>query len=387
MADITEAEIQNLTRELVQEVPPDRVDQVEFRGAQFDRGLALVQFPEGLGGLGLSSRRLQTVVDAELRAAGVTYHDLNVNPIGIGMGAPVVLTYASEELKHRLLRPMFTGEEIWCQLFSEPGSGSDVAGLSSRAVRDGDEWIVNGQKVWTTLAHVSRWGMLVARTDPDQPKHKGLTYFVRAMESAGVDVRPLHQITGEAEFNEIFLTDVRIPHDRVFGEVGGGWAAAVTTLMNERVALGGGVSRKGSGSIGDLVQLWNEQRGSLDPAAHDVMRDRVAGLWMRAEALRLTNWRARDASKSGNPGPEGSVTKLMSAEVNQRIYETCMDLLGADGMVYEAGYERTRPTGFRGPGIHPRYAFLRSRANTIEGGTSEIQRNIIAERGLGLPRP
>ena len=385
MADVTEAEIQNLTRELVQEVPPDRVDQVEFRGAQFDRGLALVQFPEGLGGLGLSSRRLQTVVDAELRAAGVTYHDLNVNPIGIGMGAPVVLTYASEELKHRLLRPMFTGEEIWCQLFSEPGSGSDVAGLSSRAVRDGDEWIVNGQKVWTTLAHVSRWGMLVARTDPDQPKHKGLTYFLLDMESDGVDVRPLHQITGEAEFNEIFLTDVRIPHDRVFGEVGGGWAAAVTTLMNERVALGGGVSRKGSGPIGDLVQLWNEQRGSLDPAAHDVMRNRVAGLWMRAEALRLTNWRARDASKSGNPGPEGSVTKLMSAEVNQRIYETCMDLLGADGMVYEAGYERTRPTGLRGPGIHPRYAFLRSRANTIEGGTSEVMRNILGERVLGLP--
>ena len=385
MADVTEAEIQNLTRELVQEVPPDRVDQFEFRGAQFDRGLALVQFPEGLGGLGLSSRRLQTVVDAELRAAGVAYHDLLINPIGIGMGAPVVLTYASDELKRRLLRPMFTGEEIWCQLFSEPGSGSDVAGLSSRAVRDGDEWIVNGQKVWTTLAHVSRWGMLVARTDPDQPKHKGLTYFLLDMESGGVDVRPLHQITGEAEFNEIFLTDVRIPHDRVFGEVGGGWAAAVTTLMNERVALGGGVPKKGSGSIGDLVQLWNEQRGSLDPATHDVMRDRVAGLWMRAEALRLTNWRARDASKSGNPGPEGSVTKLMSAEVNQRVYETCMDLLGADGMVYEAGYERKRPTGFRGPGIHPRYAFLRSRANTIEGGTSEVMRNILGERVLGLP--
>ena len=151
------------------------------------------------------------------------------------------------------------------------------------------------------------------------------------------------------------------------------------------MALGGGVPKKGSGSIGDLVQLWNEQRGSLDPATHDVMRDRVAGLWMRAEALRLTNWRARDASKSGNPGPEGSVTKLMSAEVNQRIYETCMDLLGADGMVYEAGYERTRPTGFRGPGIHPRYAFLRSRANTIEGGTSEVMRNILGERVLGLP--
>ena len=385
MVEVNEAEVRDMARQLVADVPPDQVDQFEFRGAQFDRGLALVQFPESLGGLGLSSRRLQTVVDAELRAAGVTYHDLNINPIGIGMGAPVVLPYASDEQKQRLLRPMYTGEEVWCQLFSEPGSGSDVAGLSSRAVRDGDEWIVNGQKVWTTLAHVSRWGMLVARTDPDQPKHKGLTYFLLDMESEGVDVRPLHQITGEAEFNEIFLTDVRIPHDRVLGEVGNGWAVAVTTLMNERVALGGGVPKKGSGPIGDLVNLWGETRDSLDPVTRTVMRDRVADLWSQAEALRLTNWRAREPSKSGNPGPEGSVTKMMSAEMNQRIYETCMDLLGADGMVYEAGYERKRPTGFRGPGIHPRYAFLRSRANTIEGGTSEVMRNILGERILGLP--
>ena len=386
MAEIDEAGIRELARELVADVPPDRVDQFEFRGAQFDRGLALVQFPEGLGGLGLSSRRLQTVVDAELRAAGVTYHDLNINPIGIGMGAPVVLTYASDEQKQRLLRPMFTGEEVWCQMFSEPGSGSDVAGLSSRAVRDGDEWIVNGQKVWTTLAHVSRWGMLVARTDPDQPKHKGLTYFLLDMESEGVDVRPLHQITGEAEFNEIFLTDVRIPHDRVFGGVGNGWAAAVTTLMNERVALGGGVPKKGSGPIGDLVKLWADRRDALDPVTRTVMRDRVTDLWSQAEALRLTNWRAREASKSGNPGPEGSVTKMMSAEMNQQIYETCMDLLGPDGLLYETGYERKRPDGLRlTGGAGTKYSFLRSRANTIEGGTSEVMRNILGERVLGLP--
>jgi len=386
MAEVTEAEIREMTRRLVADVPPGDVDQFEFRGAQFDRGLALVQFPEGLGGLGLSSRRLQTAVDAELRAAGVTYHDLNVNPIGIGMGAPVVLTYASDEQKQRLLRPMYTGEEIWCQLFSEPGAGSDVAGLSSRAVRDGDEWIVNGQKVWTTLAHVSRWGMLVARTDPDQPKHKGLTYFLLDMESEGVDVRPLHQITGEAEFNEIFMTDVRIPHDRVFGEVGGGWAAAVTTLMNERVALGGGVPKQGTGPIGDLVRLWEERKDSLDPVARDVMRDRVVDLWSQAEAMRLTNWRAREASKSGNPGPEGSVGKLMSAEMNQQIYETCMDLLGADAMTYEAGYERKRPDGLRlMGGVGTKYSFLRARANTIEGGTSEVMRNILGERVLGLP--
>ncbi|HJM26664.1 MAG TPA: acyl-CoA dehydrogenase family protein [Acidimicrobiales bacterium] len=385
MSELTEAEVRALARQLVEDVPPDQVGQFEFRGAQFDRGLAMVQFPEGLGGLGLSSRRLQTAVDSELRSAGVTYNDLLINPIGIGMGGPVVLTYASDEQKQRLLRPMFTGEEIWCQMFSEPGSGSDVAGLSTRAERDGDEWIVNGQKVWTTLAHVSRWGMLVARTNPDQPKHKGLTYFLLDMESPGVEVRPLHQITGEAEFNEVFLSDVRIPHDRVFGDVGGGWGAAVTTLMNERVALGGGVPKKGSGPIQDLVDVWKETRDSLDPVTGAVLRDRVADLWAQAEALRLTNWRAREASRGGNPGPEGSVTKLMSAEMNQHIYETCMDIVGAGGMLYEAGYERKRPDGLRGSDSHVRYAFLRARANTIEGGTSEVMRNILGERVLGLP--
>ncbi|MBT3246280.1 MAG: acyl-CoA dehydrogenase [Actinobacteria bacterium] len=385
MPELTEAEVRALAMQLVEDVPPDQVDQFEFRGAQFDRGLAMVQFPEGLGGLGLSSRRLQTAVDSELRSAGVTYNDLLINPIGIGMGGPVVLTYATDEQKQRLLRPMFTGEEIWCQMFSEPGSGSDVAGLSTRAERDGDEWIVNGQKVWTTLAHVSRWGMLVARTNPDQPKHKGLTYFLLDMESPGVEVRPLHQITGEAEFNEVFLSDVRIPHDNVFGDVGGGWGAAVTTLMNERVALGGGVPKKGSGPIQDLVNIWTETRDSLDPVTAAVLRDRVADLWVQAEALRLTNWRAREASRGGNPGPEGSVTKLMSAEMNQHIYETCMDVIGAGGMLYEAGYERKRPDGLRGPDSHIRYAFLRARANTIEGGTSEVMRNILGERVLGLP--
>ncbi|HJL82521.1 MAG TPA: acyl-CoA dehydrogenase family protein [Acidimicrobiales bacterium] len=385
MSELTEAEVRALARQLVEDVPPDQVGQFEFRGAQFDRGLAMVQFPEGLGGLGLSSRRLQTAVDSELRSVGVTYNDLLINPIGIGMGGPVVLTYASDEQKQRLLRPMFTGEEIWCQMFSEPGSGSDVAGLSTRAERDGDEWIVNGQKVWTTLAHVSRWGMLVARTNPDQPKHKGLTYFLLDMESPGVEVRPLHQITGEAEFNEVFLSDVRIPHDRVFGDVGGGWGAAVTTLMNERVALGGGVPKKGSGPIQDLVDVWKETRDSLDPVTGAVLRDRVADLWAQAEALRLTNWRAREASRGGNPGPEGSVTKLMSAEMNQHIYETCMDIVGAGGMLYEAGYERKRPDGLRGSDSHVRYAFLRARANTIEGGTSEVMRNILGERVLGLP--
>ena len=386
MAEHTEAEIRDLTRQLLDEVDHTKVDQYTFRGEQFDRGLAFVQFPEGLGGLGLSSRKMQTAVDSELRSAGVPYHDLLINPIGIGMGGPVVLTYASEEQKKRLLRPMFTGEEIWCQMFSEPGAGSDVAGLASRAIRDGDEWIVNGQKVWTTLAHVSRWGMLVARTDPDQPKHKGLTYFLLDMESEGVEVRPLYQITGDAEFNEIFLTDVRIPQENVFGDVGGGWAAAVTTLMNERVALGGGVPKQGSGAIGDLVEIWKERKDSMDEISSSVMRDRITELWIQAEALRLTNWRAREGSKSGNPGPEGSVGKLMSAEMNQKIYELCMEIIGPEALTFEAGYERNRAEGSsfaRGSSL--KYSFLRSRANTIEGGTSEVMRNILGERVLGLP--
>jgi len=387
MAEITEIHIRDLVRDLLEDVPHGEVDQFTFRGEQFDRGLAFVQFPRGLGGLGLESRRFQTVIDEELRAAGVPYHDLIVNTIGIGMGAPVVLTYASDEQKHRLLRPMYTGEEIWCQLFSEPGAGSDVAGLSTRAFRDGDEWIVNGQKVWTTLAHVARWGMLVARTDPDQPKHKGLTYFLLDMQSPGVEVRPLHQITGEAEFNEVFMTDVRIPHEQVFGEVGAGWAVAVTTLMNERVALGGGVPKKGSGPIGDLVRLWHERKNDLDPSIRKILRDRVAALWSEAEALRFTNWRARENSRSGNPGPEGSVGKLMSAQMNQRIYATCVDLLGAESLIYESGFGRTRPgeSSFVGGGAGAKYSFLRSRANTIEGGTSEVMRNILGERVLGLP--
>jgi len=386
MAEHTEAEIRDLTRQLLDEVDHTKVDQFTFRGEQFDRGLAFVQFPEGLGGLGLSSRKMQTVVDSELRSAGVPYHDLLINPIGIGMGGPVVLTYASEEQKKRLLRPMFTGEEIWCQMFSEPGAGSDVAGLASRAIRDGDEWIVNGQKVWTTLAHVSRWGMLVARTDPDQPKHKGLTYFLLDMESEGVEVRPLYQITGDAEFNEIFLNDVRIPQENVFGDVGGGWAAAVTTLMNERVALGGGVPKQGSGAIGDLVEIWKERKDSMDEISSSVMRDRITELWIQAEALRLTNWRAREGSKSGNPGPEGSVGKLMSAEMNQKIYELCMEIIGPEALTFEAGYERNRAEGSSfARGSNLKYSFLRSRANTIEGGTSEVMRNILGERVLGLP--
>jgi alkylation response protein AidB-like acyl-CoA dehydrogenase len=384
---MTDEELRERTRELLEAVPPDEVDQVTFRGAQYDRGLAWVHFPEGLGGLGLVPKR-QAVVNDELReGARTSYENLLLNPIGIGMGAPTLLTYGTDEMKQRLLRRIFTGEDIWCQLFSEPGAGSDVAGLSCRAERDGDSWVVSGQKVWTTLAHVSKWGMLLARTDPEATKHQGLSYFLLDMESPGVEVRPLYQITGEAEFNEVFLNDVRIPHAYMLGAEGQGWQVAITTLMNERTALGGGSGTRGGGPISVLLDLWKARPNGGGSAAGDaVLRDRITQLYIEAELQRVTSQRARASQGIGNPGPEGSVGKLAQAELYKRIWECSLDVLGADSLVYEQGYELRRPGGGRGDReAVAKYQFLRSRANSIEGGTSEVMRNILGERVLGLP--
>ena len=380
---ITDDELKQRTEALIEEVDPHANDQYTFRGAQYDAGLAFVHFPEGKGGLGLS-RSKQSIVDQVLRDAKVPYHDLMVNPIGIGMGAPVVLNHGTEEMHEKHLKKIFTGEDIWCQLFSEPTHGSDVAGIPSRAIRDGDEWLVNGQKVWTTLAHLSNYGMLLTRTNPDTPKHKGLSYFILDMHSPGVEVRPLYQITGEAEFNEVFLTDVRIADDQRLGDEGDGWRVAITTLMNERVALGGGSGGKGGGPIRTLINLWNTKKDELGEHDRKVMRDQVADLWIKAEILRLTNQRAKVLAKSGDAGPGGSVGKLFSAELNQKIFETCMSLEGAEGMLHPAGYPMVRSEEAHGSSFVSGQ-FLRSRANTIEGGTSEIMRNILGERVLGLP--
>ena len=366
-----------LVERLLAEHPPAATPEGTFLGAQFDMGLAWVGFPLGHGGLGVS-RRLQRVVQERLAAAGAPQL-LARNPIGYGMAAPTVLTHGSEDQKRRYLRAMFTGEHIWCQLFSEPGAGSDVAALATRAVRDGDEWVINGQKVWTTLAHRARYGMLLARTDPDAEKHKGLTYFVVDMQAAGVDVRPLRQMTGDAEFNEVYFTDARVPDAERLGGVGEGWHVAITTLMNERVSIGATVGARGSGAIATALRLW-ERRDDKDP----VLRDRLLALWVEAEAHRLTSLRAAANALSGNPGPEGSTAKLHYAELNQRIYELCETLLGAEGMLYD-GYEMRRPDSVGSLGGAPQRMFLRSRANSIEGGTSEIMRNILGERVLGLP--
>ncbi|MDD9371678.1 MAG: acyl-CoA dehydrogenase family protein, partial [Acidimicrobiales bacterium] len=341
-----------------------------------------VHFPEGFGGLGIKPIH-QRDVDRKLYGAGAKPPGSR-HFFGLTMAGPTMVTNGSDELRNRLLRRAFTGEDAWCQLFSEPGAGSDLAGLACKAVRDGDEWVVTGQKVWNTLAHIADRGMLVARTDPEAPKHKGLTYFGVDMHAPGVEVRPLRQITGEAEFNEVYFTEVRVPDADRIGDIGEGWRVSMTTLMNERTTIGGGggAPPRGSGAIAEAVRIWQEEVAHQSPA----VRDQLMRLWVEAEALRLTNVRASQNRKAGNPGPEGSIAKLKFAEINMAIYELCVDLLGADGMVdYSYEMKRAENLGLTGPPGSSRKMFLRSRANSIEGGTSEIQRNILGERVLGLP--
>jgi len=375
-AQIDRDHIEKALDELLESNDPHG-DRTEFLAARFDAGLAWVWFPRGLGGLD-APRGFQTIVESRLAEVGAP-HPAKFNVLGVGMGAHVLLAHGTSEQMERWLRPMFSGREIWCQMFSEPGSGSDVASLATRAIRDGDEWVVNGQKVWTTLAHVAKWGMLVTRTDPDVPKYQGMTYFIVDMESEGVEVRPIRQITGEAEFNEVYFTDVRIPDANRVGDVGDGWKVSLTTLMNERVAIGGNVTPRGSGPIGEAVRIW-EEFGHDDEAG----RDRLMELWSHAEAARLTNARAAQNRKRGTPGPEGSTAKLVYAELNKKIYEYAVEMMGPEGMLYDT-YEMVLPEESSMTSMDPRKAFLRARANSIEGGTSEIMKNILGERVLGLP--
>jgi alkylation response protein AidB-like acyl-CoA dehydrogenase len=310
------------------------------------------------------------------------------NIIGIGMGGPTVMAWGTEEMKHRLLRPLACNQEIWCQLFSEPGAGSDVAGLATRAVRDGDEWVVNGQKVWTTVAQLSKWGMLLCRTNPDVPKHGGLSYFVVDMEQPGVEVRPLVQITGDSEFNEVFFNDARVRHDWMLGREGDGWKVAITTLMNERVSLSGAGSIGGDAVGGSpLDRLLERHRGITDPLA----RQRLASAYIESRLIRLNNQRAGDKRKSGaEAGPEGSITKLQQAEFNQRLQKLALDLEGIGGVAWDGDNLSKTVRAGRAPQIDPdasvAFGFLRAQANTIEGGTSDIMRNILGERVLGLPK-
>ncbi|MFE4690073.1 acyl-CoA dehydrogenase family protein [Streptomyces sp. NPDC056749] len=373
------AGIRRLTQELLAARPPATTGRAEFLKARFDAGLAWVHYPAGLGGLD-APRSLQPVVDAELAAAGAPDNNPRRIGIGLGMAAPTILGYGTEEQKQRFLRPLWTGDEVWCQLFSEPGAGSDLAALGTRAVRDGEDWVVDGQKVWTSSAHVARWAILIARTDPDVPKHRGISYFICDMTDPGVEVRPLRQITGEAEFNEVFLTGVRIPDSRRLGPVGDGWKVAQTTLMNERVSIGGARIPREGGMIGTVAKTWREQP---ELRTHD-LHQRLLTLWVEAEVARLTGERLRQQLVAGQPGPEGSGMKLAFARLNQEISGLEVELLGDEGMLY-GDWTMRRPEIVDFTGRDAGYRYLRSKGNSIEGGTSEVLLNIVAERVLGLP--
>ncbi len=327
-------------------------------------GWAGVSWPKEYGGRGASLLE-QTIFYSEMAAAKVPRP---ANILGLVMGGPVVMAHGDESQKERFLEPILSAEEIWCQGFSEPESGSDLASLKTRATKVDGGWSVTGQKVWTTLAHISKWCMLVARTDADVPKHKGLTYFICDMEQEGVEVRPLLQITGEAEFNEVFFNEAFVPDENVIGGVGNGWMVAITTLMNERAGLGASAAVGISNDLDALVEMINQRGLGSDP----MLRQRIAKLKMGSEALRLGALRSLSSQiKTGIPGPEGSVLKWQWGSINQELTELATDALGSEGL--ESEQEWT-------------YKMLRSRANSIEGGTTEVLKNIIAERVLGLPK-
>jgi alkylation response protein AidB-like acyl-CoA dehydrogenase len=329
-----------------------------------DGGWASVHWPVEYGGRGATLTE-SAIFFEEVGRAGAP---LAANVLGLLLAGPTIMFWGTQEQKDRYLHPIVTGEEIWCQGFSEPEAGSDLAALKTRAVKDGDDWVVTGQKVWTSGAQYSKWCMLVARTDREAPKHKGLTYFILDMEQDAVQVRPLRQITGEAEFNELFIEEARIPDANVLGGVGNGWKVALTTLMNERAGLGFFLQVR-LRQLLDGVFAEAQARGLLEDP---VVADRLGELHLKAEIIRLTAYRGLTATeKYGQPGPEGSLTKWMWSEANQQLTQFAADLLGAEALQ---------------SGSRWAYELLRARGNSIEGGTTEILKNIVAERVLGLPK-
>jgi alkylation response protein AidB-like acyl-CoA dehydrogenase len=336
----------------------------DFQRRMYDGGWAAVHWPVEYGGRGATLTESAIFFEELGRARA----PLAANVLGILLGGPTLMVWGTDEQKDRYLGPILSGEEIWCQGFSEPDAGSDLAALKTRAVPDGDGWRVTGQKVWTSGAQYAKWCMLVARTDTEAARHKGLTYFLMDMEQDAVQVRPLRQITGESEFNELFIEDAFIAGDGVVGGVGNGWKVALTTLMNERAGLAFFLQVLLRRSLDDLIDAA-AARGLLDD---DVVADRLGALHVKAEILRLTAYRGLTAiERYGQPGPEGSLTKWMWSDTNQELVQLAADILGPEALTQ---------------GSHWGYELLRARGNSIEGGTTEILKNIVAERVLGLPR-
>ncbi|MEX2254101.1 MAG: acyl-CoA dehydrogenase family protein [Acidimicrobiia bacterium] len=341
-------------------------------------GMVVPTWPMEYGGLDVD-RDVARTIETEL----APYHLGRLNPLGLNLCAPALFAHGTDEQRRRFLPPIVRNEERWCQLFSEPGAGSDLASLATRAVRDGDDWLVTGQKVWTTWAHVSDWAVLLARTDPDAPKRKGITYFLIDLRQPGVDVRPLRHLTGEIDFNEVFLDEARVPDAQRIGDVDDGWRVAGATLSSERQMVAGagsgGVDRIGGSGIEHSIALAQSHGSASDL----VTRQRIAALYVEERIRQLTNQRVRGAVSAGRPlGAESSVGKVHSGDLNQRLQLLATDLLGADALAWEADASLPYPDAL------PReiHGMLRSRANTIEGGTSEVNKNIVGERVLGLPR-
>jgi len=336
----------------------------DFQRRLAEGGWAAVHWPVEFGGRGASLTESAIFFEELARARA----PLPANVLGLLLAGPTIMTWGTEEQKERLLAPIVTAEEIWCQGFSEPEAGSDLASLKTRAVRDNGGWVITGQKVWTSGAQYSKWCMLLARTDPEVPKHRGLTYFLLDMEQEGVQVRPLRQITGEPEFNELFIEGARVGDENVLGGVGNGWKVALTTLMNERAGLAFFLQVRLRQLLDELL-AEAERRGRL---ADPLIADRLGELHLKVEVLRLTAYRGLTAiQRYGQPGPEGSLTKWMWSETNQQLTQLAAEVIGPEALAAGGSWS---------------YELLRARGNTIEGGTTEILKNIVAERVLGLPR-
>jgi alkylation response protein AidB-like acyl-CoA dehydrogenase len=349
----------------------------KWQAKLFDAGFIGLTWPKEAGGAGLTFME-EMILHQEM---ALQKAPLILNVLGVGMAGPTIIAYGTEEQKKRYPAKILSCEEIWCQGYSEPNAGSDLAALQTRAVKDGEYWVINGQKVWTSLAHVADYMMLLARTDPDAPKHKGITYFLLDMKLPGVTVKPLKQITGDDEFNEVFFDNVRVHESQVLGGVNNGWAVGMTTLMYERLALGFGLQvrlRIGVDQVIDLARRMEKNGRVLtkDP----VMRQKLAQLWIDCESLKYTGARAITKLLRGElPGPEASTGKMGWVETNQRLQELAMEIEGPYSQL-------TRGSAWAVDTGVWQYSFLRSRANSIEGGTTEIQKNIIGERVLGLPK-
>ncbi len=360
---------------------PEEMDRIDFlkdwQRRLYENGFLGMAWPKEYGGQGTSQVEMAIFNEemARFRAPGP------LNGLGLSMAGPTIITHGSEAQKKRFLKNILSCEEIWCQGFSEPNAGSDVASLRTRAELKGDEFVVNGQKVWTTLAHIADWCMLLVRTDPEAPKHRGLSYLLVDMKTPGITVKPLRQMTGEAEFNEMFFEDVRVPRDNLVGGLNEGWRVAMTTLMNERGTFALSSVTRFKITFDEIVDLTRKTIKNGKPSIEDpAVRQTLAEFYVTLEKMKYTAYRTfSKILKGGNPGPEGSISKLMWSELNQRMHEFVMELEGPASQLVKGSPYAVESGRWQ-------YGFLRSRANTIEAGTSEIQRNIIAERVLGLPK-